>query len=129
MTVIQEISLTLSVIHSICINTSFGDPFCDDQIQFSRATVKMLALLDIILILVPLSAATPISIRANNPISLASSVLLGNQTSSNDPGTYRDGGWEGEIGSNIFRVYGMTKNLQSKKSLDLRFDYSRYQSL
>lgn len=47
---------------------------------------------------------------AANPISVASSVVLGNQTSRNAPGTYRDGGWEGKIGSTYFQLYADTQN-------------------
>lgn len=47
-------------------------------------------------------------LSATNPISVQSAVLLGNQTSGNDPATYRDGGWEGNIGSTYFQVYADT---------------------
>jgi hypothetical protein len=47
---------------------------------------------------------------ASNPISVQSAVLLGNQTSGNDDGTYRDGGWEGQIGTTFFQLYADTQN-------------------
>jgi hypothetical protein len=57
-------------------------------------------------IAVLLTALASLCVAANNPISLASVVVLGNQTSSNDPGTYRDAGYEGQIGNTYFQVYG-----------------------
>jgi len=45
-----------------------------------------------------------------NPISVLSAVLLGNQTSSNAPGTYRDGGWQGQIGTTFFQLYADTQH-------------------
>jgi hypothetical protein len=51
-------------------------------------------------------ALASLCIAANNPISLASVVVLGNQTSGNDPGTYRDAGYEGQIGNTYLQVYG-----------------------
>lgn len=46
----------------------------------------------------------------SNPISINSTLVLGNQTSSNDPGTYRDGGWESQIGGTYFQFYADTLN-------------------
>ncbi|CZR62678.1 uncharacterized protein PAC_12575 [Phialocephala subalpina] len=47
-------------------------------------------------------------LAVSNPISIESAVVLGNQTSSNDPGTYRDGGWESQIGNTYFQFYADT---------------------
>lgn len=56
-----------------------------------------------------LSLAFTVLVRgASNPISVQSAVILGNQTSGNDPATYRDGGWEGQVGSTYFQVYADT---------------------
>jgi hypothetical protein len=47
-----------------------------------------------------------LSLAADNVIQIASAQLLGNQTSSNDPGTYRDAGYESQIGNTYFQFYG-----------------------
>ena len=38
------------------------------------------------------SVLAQLALAVTNPISVQSAVILGNQTSSNDPGIYRDGG-------------------------------------
>jgi hypothetical protein len=44
-----------------------------------------------------------------NLIFIASALVLGNQTGSNDPGTYRDGGWGSQIGSTYLQFYADTQ--------------------
>jgi hypothetical protein len=58
-----------------------------------------------ILAAIPLFVA-PLALAADNVIQIASAQLLGNQTSSNDPGTYRDAGFESQIGNTYFQFYG-----------------------
>jgi len=50
--------------------------------------------------------AAPLAVAADNVIQIASAQFLGNQTSSNDPGTYRDAGYEAQIGNTYFQLYG-----------------------
>jgi hypothetical protein len=55
-------------------------------------------------------------LAATNPISISSAVILGNQTSTNDPGTYRDGGWESQIGSYYFQFYADTEHCDTNNA-------------
>jgi hypothetical protein len=54
------------------------------------------------------SANTTASANITNPISVKSAEIIGNHTSGNDVGTYRDGGWQGQIGDTYFQVYADT---------------------
>lgn len=50
-----------------------------------------------------------VTLAAPNAINIASSAFLGNHTSANALGTYRDGGWESQIGSKYFQLYADTQ--------------------
>jgi hypothetical protein len=62
------------------------------------------------------SALVQLTLAVTNPISVQSAVILGNQTSSNDPGTYRDGGWESQIGSTYFQFYADTEHCDTNNA-------------
>jgi len=59
-----------------------------------------------------------LALAVTNPISIQSTVILGNQTSSNNPGTYHDGGWESQIGSKItyFQFYADTEHCDTNNA-------------
>jgi hypothetical protein len=60
-----------------------------------RGSVDIVSCKDGVALICPI--LVHLALAVTHPISIKSAVILGDQTSSNNPGTYRDGGWRPKL--------------------------------